>query len=349
MAVAVALAAGRAAPAQLPGGTLPPPPQAATQLPPPAGLPVPSPRPQLVPADATPVPGTMPFLANPTPPAALPILAPTPTMTLSKPAGAETTRPAVALPVSRSAGGTVAVPVYQLRPQLVPATTPVAAQAPPAAAPGKLPDVKPSPEPSPEDKAAAPKPESKDAPPPIAVLDPRVAPIDRGRAFRLDDDAELNKRILDELVEFDRKKFETDKPGQKFVFEAEKYALPPPAKVGATGVAYVPKTAGYSPTAALIEPGYVVHRRLLFEEKNSERHGWDLGFIQPLVSTAAFYKDTLLYPAHVASNLYERYDTSAGKCLPGSPVPYYLYPEEITLFGATVGALAILGTAYVAP
>ncbi len=343
--MAVALAAGRAAPAQLPGGTLPPPPQAATQQPP-TTLPVP--RPQLVPADAPSVPGTMPFLANPTPPAPLPVLAPAPTMTLSKPAGAETTRPAVALPVSRSTGGTVAVPAYQLRPQLVPAATPVAAQAPPAADPGKLPG-KPFPETSPEDKAAAPKSEPKGAPAPVAVLDPRVAPIDRGRAFRLDDDAELNQRILDELVEVDRKKYETDKPGQKFVFDPAKYALPQPAKVGATGVAYVPKTTGYSPTSALIEPGYVVHRRLLFEEKNSERYGWDLGFIQPLVSTAAFYKDALLYPAHVASNLFERYDTSAGKCLPGSPVPYYLYPEEVTLFGATVGTLAVVGTVLAAP
>ena len=120
-------------------------------------------------------------------------------------------------------------------------------------------------------------------------------------------------------------------------------------RIGPTGVAYAPKTAGYSPTTALIEPGYLVHRRLFYEEKNSERYGWDLGFIQPLVSTAAFYKDAFLFPAHLASNLYERYDTSAGKCLPGSPVPYYLYPEEITPFGATVGALAIVGTAFVAP
>ena len=335
--MAVALAAGRAAPAQVPGGTLPPPPQSATQLPPPAGLPAPSPRPQLVPADAPGVPGTMPFLANPTPPASLPVLAPAPTMTLSKPAGAETTRPAVALPVSRSLGGTVAVPAYQVRPQLVPAMTPVAAQAPPPATP---PNGKPPAEPSPEDKGGDAKDKGKLAA--VIVVDPSVPPIDRARAFRLDDDDALNKRIVAELVEFERR-------NPKFVFNPNEFALPQPAKVGATGVAYVPKTAGYSPTSALIEPGYVVHRRLLFEEKNSERYGWDLGFVQPLVSTAAFYKDALLYPAHVASNLFERYDTSAGKCLPGSPVPYYLYPEEITPFGATVGALAIVGTAFVAP
>ena len=337
--MAVALAAGRAAPAQVPGGTLPPPPQSATQRPPPANLPAPSPRPQLVPADAPPAPGTMPFLASP-PPAALPVLAPAPTtMTLSKPAGAETTRPAVALPVSRSPGGAVAVPPYQLRPQLVPAMTPVASQAPPAAPPAANPGTPPDGK-SQEDGPSGDPAKAKLAP--VIVVDPSVDPIDRARAFRFDDDATLNKRIVGELVEFERR-------NPKFVFKDSEFTLPQPAKVGATGVAYVPKTAGYSPTTALIEPGYVVHRRLLFEEKNSERYGWDLGFIQPLVSTAAFYKDTLLYPAHVASNMFERYDTSAGKCLPGSPVPYYLYPEEITPFGATVGALAIVGTAFVAP
>ena len=343
--MAVALAAGRAAPAQLPGGTQPPPSIPTPRLPPPAGLPTPSPRPQLVPADAPPVPGTMPFLTNPTPPAPLPVFAPTPTMTLSKPAGSETTRPLAAQPVSRGAGGLA--PTLAPRPLLAPAMTPVAAQAPPNADKKpleKLPPVK-----SPEDTANAPRADAKDKSVPLVVVDSTVAPIDRARAFLLDADPELNKRILAELVEYARKDYEVKNPGKTFPLNSSDYALPQPAKVGATGVAYVPKTTGYGPTTALIEPGYLVHRRLFYEEKNSERYGWDLGIIQPLVSTAAFYKDTLLYPAHLASNLFERYDTSAGKCLPGSPVPYYLYPEEITLFGATVGTVAVVGTAFVFP
>ncbi len=103
------------------------------------------------------------------------------------------------------------------------------------------------------------------------------------------------------------------------------------------------------PMRALLEPGYVVHRRLFFEEKNAERYGWNLGMAQPFVSAAYFYKDLLLWPSHIASNLRERYDTNAGKFLPGSPVPYYLYPPEITLKGGALGAGAILGVIFLLP
>ena len=343
--MAVGLAAGRAAPAQLPSGTLPPVAVPTPQLPPPAGLPAPAPRPQLVPADASSVPGTMPFLAGPTPPAPLPVLAPAPTMTLSKPAGAETTRPLIAQPVSRTTSGTQPVPYYSGRPQTAPVVVPVAAQ-PPAdpKTPAQKPLDKPFPDTSLEDKAGGPGSNAKDEGKlaPIITLDPNVPPIPRDDAFRFQNDAELDKRIVGELVA-------AEKRNPKFEYKASVFALPQPAKVGASGVAYVPKTASYGPTVALIEPGYLVHRRLLFEEKNAERNGWDLGFIQPLVSTAAFYKDALLMPAHLASNLAERYDTSAGKCLPGNAVPYYLYPEEVTLFGATVGAVVVTGAAFVFP
>ena len=106
----------------------------------------------------------------------------------------------------------------------------------------------------------------------------------------------------------------------------------------------------YEPRKAVYEPNFVVHRRLHFEEKNAERYGWDLGIIQPLVSTLYFYKDALLWPNSLGTGLVTGFwDTSAGKCLPGSPVPYYLYPPEIDLFGATVGAGAIIGVAAILP
>lgn len=107
--------------------------------------------------------------------------------------------------------------------------------------------------------------------------------------------------------------------------------------------------AGYAPHRAVLEPGYVVHRRLLFEEKNSDRYGWELGYAQPVVSTLYFYKDVLLFPGHIASGLFERYDTSAGKCPPGSPVPYYLYPPQMTLRGGIVEAGVVAGTVLLLP
>lgn len=107
--------------------------------------------------------------------------------------------------------------------------------------------------------------------------------------------------------------------------------------------------AGYAPVQALIEPRYVVHRRLLFEEKNAERFGWDLGLAQPLLSTGYFFKDVLFWPAHLTSNFHERYDTSAGKCPPGSPVAYYLYPPNIDLRGGLVQTGLVIGTVFLLP
>lgn len=104
-----------------------------------------------------------------------------------------------------------------------------------------------------------------------------------------------------------------------------------------------------SPMQVLIEPSYVMHRRLFFEQKNSERAGWDFGPAQPILSTLHFYKDVVLLPSKMASNLLEPYETSAGKCLPGSPTPLLWYPPEITTFGGVVGAAAIVGTVALFP
>ena len=104
-----------------------------------------------------------------------------------------------------------------------------------------------------------------------------------------------------------------------------------------------------SPMQVLIEPSYVMHRRLFFEHKNTERAGWDFGPAQPILSSLHFYKDIVLLPAKMASNLLEPYETSAGKCLPGSPTPLLWYPPEITTFGGVVGAAAIVGTVALFP
>jgi hypothetical protein len=87
-----------------------------------------------------------------------------------------------------------------------------------------------------------------------------------------------------------------------------------------------------------------------FEELNSERYGWDLGFIQPLVSTAYFYRDVLRWPMSLASGCaYGFWDTSMGKCLPGSPTPYFLYPPGLTITGGAFQGVIITGAAFVFP
>jgi hypothetical protein len=100
----------------------------------------------------------------------------------------------------------------------------------------------------------------------------------------------------------------------------------------------------FDPMVALVEPDYVVYRRLYFEEKNAERYAWDMGPIQPLWSTLVFYKDVALWPLHFAAYPCRRFDTNAGQCRPGDPVPYLWYPPEITGTGllAEVAAVALI-------
>lgn len=113
------------------------------------------------------------------------------------------------------------------------------------------------------------------------------------------------------------------------------------------GTTYTPKTAYLPPGQILYEPNYVVHRRLHFEEKNAERYGWDFGIVQPLVSTAYFWKDALLWPNSLGTGLVTGFwDTSAGKCLPGSPVPYLLYPPNLTATGMMLEGGIITGVGF---
>ena len=120
-----------------------------------------------------------------------------------------------------------------------------------------------------------------------------------------------------------------------------------PAKAPVSTKPYTPRNLVGSKICA--EPHYVSYDRLHFEELNAERYGWDLGFIQPLVSAAYFYKDVLFLPYEVASYPHRRFETSAGKCLPGDPVPYILYPPEVTLSGIAAEAGVAVGLVPVFP
>ena len=103
------------------------------------------------------------------------------------------------------------------------------------------------------------------------------------------------------------------------------------------------QTRKFAATVCLAEPSYVVYRRLYFEEKNAERYGWDMGPIQPIVSTLYFLKDTALFPYNFASYPCRRFETSAGQCRPGDTVPYLCYPPELTWIGtlAEIGAIGL--------
>ncbi len=97
----------------------------------------------------------------------------------------------------------------------------------------------------------------------------------------------------------------------------------------------------WTPLKREIEPYYVCYSRLLFQQKNFERYGWDLGPISPILSAGKFYMDVALLPYHLATRPWQQYETSAGYCLPGDPVPLLLYPEEISATGLAAEAAVI--------
>jgi hypothetical protein len=137
----------------------------------------------------------------------------------------------------------------------------------------------------------------------------------RQRLFRLDSEAQVLERIRQEarqgrtptIIEF---------PEPMRFEEREKILLP----------------RQWPLINEFVQPCYVFHGRLLSEQINSARYGWSLGVVQPLVSALHFYADVATLPYHLAEDPC-RYDSSAGKCLPGDPVPLYLYPPHNSLSG----------------
>ncbi|HMF20032.1 MAG TPA: hypothetical protein VKE98_22690 [Gemmataceae bacterium] len=105
----------------------------------------------------------------------------------------------------------------------------------------------------------------------------------------------------------------------------------------------------FPPTRSIVEPCYVSHGRLTFEQINFERYGYDCGFFQPAISTAVFAFDLLTMPYQYAKRPGQQFDTSAGKCLPGDPVPMLLYPPEASLTGLLGEAGVVVGLLFGIP
>jgi len=101
------------------------------------------------------------------------------------------------------------------------------------------------------------------------------------------------------------------------------------------------RSRNWQTTVRLVEPNYLVHGRLLFHEKNSERYGWDLGPIQPFVSAGFFLGDMALLPYHLATDPFRRWESNAGYCLSGDPVPYMLYPIGASSTGTVAEAVVV--------
>jgi hypothetical protein len=105
----------------------------------------------------------------------------------------------------------------------------------------------------------------------------------------------------------------------------------------------------FASQSTIVEPCYVMHRRLLFEQPNFERGLYDLGVAQPLVSLGVFYYDMAMLPYHIWSNPRDCNDSSIGKCLPGDPAPFTVPCEKFSVTGLVGEAGAIVGIGFLFP
>ena len=93
----------------------------------------------------------------------------------------------------------------------------------------------------------------------------------------------------------------------------------------------------------------MAHKRLMFEQINYERYGWDLGIVDPPLSAAKFFADVVMLPYHAYTDPFRHFDTGAGYCLPGDPVPLLIYPPELSATGALAETAAVLTVFAVFP
>jgi hypothetical protein len=112
--------------------------------------------------------------------------------------------------------------------------------------------------------------------------------------------------------------------------------------------------ASYQPRAfpemvELVEPAYVCHRRLYFEQPNFERTGYNFGILQPAVNLGTFYYDVAMLPYHFWTDLRDRSECNVGKCLPGDPAPFLIPRERLSVTGAVGQAGTIFGLLYLFP
>ena len=54
-------------------------------------------------------------------------------------------------------------------------------------------------------------------------------------------------------------------------------------------------------------------------------------------------------PYHMGTQPLRHYDTGAGQCLPGDPVPFLLYPPEFSLTGAIAEAGVVVALYAIFP
>lgn len=159
---------------------------------------------------------------------------------------------------------------------------------------------------------------------PKATTAIQVKPPPAEQLFRVESEDTLRRRILEEA--------------RQAKAQLPIFPTAPPSEGPFLG-RFWPQTCTYA------EPSYVCYGRLFFEQINSERYGWDLGPIHPLVSLGVFYFDVATLPYKLATAPCRCYECSSGYRLPGSPVPLLLYPPEWSVTG-TVAEAAVIAALF---
>ncbi len=165
----------------------------------------------------------------------------------------------------------------------------------------------------------------------LADYNIEVKPPTLDRLYRVESEATLKKRLVDEMAKRPARDTNVIFPVYKPLTDEQ----------------YQQRHMGG--LIKQIEPQYLVHGRLYCEELNGERYGWDLGVIHPFVSGAVALKDFALFPYNFATRPYQRFDASSGKCFPGDPVPFLLYPPEISIPGSALEAGVFLAAFAIVP
>src|SRR5262249_29182344 len=93
----------------------------------------------------------------------------------------------------------------------------------------------------------------------------QLAPPGPERVFPLGSEEELHQRMRQEAIERD--------PAEYISFPEEPILSTEPYR-----------GRNWPEQKLLVEPNYVCYKRLFFEERNSERYGWDLGPLGPEIS-----------------------------------------------------------------
>jgi hypothetical protein len=164
---------------------------------------------------------------------------------------------------------------------------------------------------------------------PARVPDLYPTPPAPQRVFRLESESQLRERMTREAQQA------LNPLKLRYDITFPSYPPVPPPEYAARP---------WEPIGATIEPPYLCHGRLYFEQINAERYGWNLGPLHPLISAGIFYADVVTFPYHAATDPLRRYECNTGYELPGTAMPLLWYRSELNLPGlaaeaATIGLL----------